>query len=71
MYEVILWDMIGLCAVCAVLGVTVGVYLCRWALRWRQEDAPVPDYDVNNPVNGGGRRGETVQICGHTFWRIN
>ena len=57
-----------------VLGIALGLLLGYSLGQWHEKKdnkAPMPDYDVNNPINGGSRRGETVQICGHTFWRIN
>ena len=34
-----------------------------------KNEAPEPDYDTNNPING--RYAEVVEICGHRFWRMN
>lgn len=68
MYEVIMWDMIALCAVCAILGLVGGMYLSRWALR-RHQEAPVPEYDPRNPMNAG-RQTETVRAGGATWYVI-
>lgn len=38
--------------------------------RFRENfEAPTPDFDVSNPING--RRGQTVEICGATWYRMN
>lgn len=72
MYEVIMWDAIALCAVCALLGLIGGLYLSRWAIRRKQQvmEAPAPDYDPCNPMNAGRGR-ETVEICGAKWYVMN
>ena len=37
----------------------------------REQEAPTPDYDVNNPINGKGHRGEIVNVCGADMVRMN
>ena len=53
-----------------MLGMVIGF---EWGQKYKrkQREAPTPDYDVTNPINGVGQRWETVEICGHTFWRVN
>lgn len=34
-------------------------------------ETPIPDYDVNNPINGKGHRGEIVNVCGADMVRMN
>lgn len=71
MYEVIMWDAIALCAVCALLGLIGGLYLSRWAIRRQRKLLEVmPAYDPSNPMNAGRGR-ETVEICGATWYRMN
>ena len=70
MVERIMWSVVGLCAVCAVLGVTVGMYLSRWALRrQRAQEAPLPEFDPRNPMNAGRGR-ETISAGGATWYVI-
>ena len=57
------------CLLCVALGMVIGY---EWASRTPVKDtAPVPDYDVNNPINARGHRGEVVEICGKPFVRMN
>ena len=39
--------------------------------RERRYDAPIPvtpDYDETNPINGKGNHGQTVEMCGATWY---
>lgn len=55
-----------------ILGMIVGF---EWGQKYRHkqrnEEAPAPDYDVSNPINCRGHRGEVVEICGKPFVRMN
>lgn len=54
------------------MGLVVGYeWGAKKATRKEQHDAPVPDYDVNNPINARGHRGEVVEICGVPMTRMN
>jgi hypothetical protein len=53
----------------ALLGWIAGGLYTEWRLD-RHDTAPVPDYDVGNPINGRGQRGEAVEICGMTMYRM-
>ena len=58
-----------ICLVCLALGMVFGY---EWASKTpKKDESPVPDYDVNNPINANGRRGEIVEICGKQFVRMN
>ena len=51
------------------VGMVIGY---EWASRKPEKaEAPVPDYDVNNPINARGHRGEVVEICGVPMTRMN
>lgn len=58
-------EVAALSAVCLALGLVIGY---EWGKHGtKNHDAPVPvmpDYDVNNPINANGRRGEVVEMCG-------
>lgn len=56
-YEAIMWDVIALCAICALLGLIGGLYLSRWVIRRaKPAEAPAPDFDINNPMNAQARK---------------
>ena len=56
----------ALCFLCLVLGLLAG-YELR-GLRTRKQDAPLPDFDPTNPING---RWEPVDVGGATLYRLN
>ena len=53
-----------------MLGMVIGF---EWGQKYKrkQREAPTPDYDVNNPINGKGHRGEIVNVCGADMVRMN
>lgn len=61
-----------LCVMCVVLGIMIGLFAARATVRKVNTEAPVPvdpGYDPNNPMNCGRQR-ETVEICGHTWYKM-
>lgn len=63
-----------LCVLCLVVGALFGAFLAGKSGR-RRSEAPTPvdlSYDQTNPVNGRemGRKRETVEICGATWYRM-
>lgn len=71
-------ETIAMWVVCFALGLLIGYEVghkkgegCRVKGEDNDthDDAPVPDFDVNNPING--RYAEAVEIDGHVFWRMN
>ena len=64
--------MLGISVISSALGIFLGVKLSEWIDRRKsRKEAPVPDYDIANPINGRGHRGEIVEICGKQFMRMN
>ena len=57
----------ALCAVCLALGAVSGYAFA--VTREQRDDAPLPEYDTMNPINGNAPR-ETIQIDGITLYRV-
>ena len=67
MYHDILWELLALCAFCLLLGLIVGLYLSRWAMRRvKRPEAPMPDFDIYNPLNAQARK----EISGGVEWTV-
>ena len=65
-------ETIAMWVVCFALGLLIGYEIGNHA-KHKAVEAPtpvLPDYDVNNPINANGRRGETVEICGAEWTRM-
>ena len=65
-------ELIAMSVLCMVLGLLIGYEIGNHA-KHKAVEAPtpvLPDYDVNNPINANGRRGETVEICGAEWTRM-
>ena len=56
--------------ICAAIGAAFG-YVLKGEGKKAKVEAPAPDYDVGNPINARGHRGEVVEICGAEFVRVN
>ena len=66
-YEAILWDVIALCAICALLGLIGGLYVSRWTIRKvPKPEAPTPDFDITNPMNARAR----TEVIGGVEWTV-